>query len=271
MTRAQRTSAQALVRLRRSLSERDLLILASVAECRFLTARHIQRWHFPAGCGPDEHAPGSAARVARRVLARLVDQRLLIRLARRIGGVRAGSSGHVYALGPVGHRVLDRPGARPRFQEPSTVFLEHTLAVAELVVCLVESDRAGDADLLECQTEPDCWRRFGPAGSEVLKPDLRVTLGVGPDELHWFVEVDRGSVHLPTCLAKCRIYAAYHRTGREQAAAGVFPRVLWLTTPDRVEPLRRRIEESSDLVGALFVVAAAEEGPEPMLRAGGRR
>lgn len=73
---------------------------------------------------------------------------------------------------------------------------------------------------------------------------------------------------MPTCLAKCRIYAAYYRTGREQATARVFPRVLWLTTPARVEALRRRIEESSDLVGRLFVVAAAEEGPEPMLRAG---
>ncbi len=48
----------------------------------------------------------SAARIARRVLARLTELGVLARLERRIGGLRAGSSGYVYYLGPAGQRLV---------------------------------------------------------------------------------------------------------------------------------------------------------------------
>lgn len=262
-SRPRRASAQTVARLRRTLSERDLLIIASVIECRFLTSGQLQRWHFP--CGEGLHTPGSGARVARRVLARLNEQRLLVRLSRRIGGVRAGSSGHVYAAGPIGQRVLypDRPPRR--FNEPSTAFLDHTLAVSEIVVRLAEADRAGAAELLECQTEPDCWRRFNPLSGSVLKPDLRVTLGVGAKEQHWFVEVDQGTVHLPSVIRKCRVYQDYFRSGAEQSQAGVFPRVLWLTTPARVKPLQRAIARDLADPRELFMVAEQDAAPGIMI------
>lgn len=266
---AQRVSAAALVRLRRSLSERDLAVLASVAECRFLTARQLQRWHFPVG--EDGHTAGSADRVARRVLSRHVRDRLLVRLERRIGGLRAGSAGYIYALGPVGHRVLERSEPRRRFEEPSTRFLEHTLTIADVVVGLIEADRLGETELLECETEPHCWRPLGSGSRERLKPDLRLTLGAGDEELHWFVEVDLGTVHRPTVLKQCVAYATYYRTGREQHQVGTFPKVAWLTTPERVETLRRSIERDARLPSQLFAVTALADWRSLLLGAGSAR
>src|SRR5207247_2442265 len=104
-----------LERLRDEVSERDLAIVRSVREHRFLAAGHIEALHFA-----DHASFDSAARISRRVLARLTRQRLLNRLERRVGGVRAGSASYIYALGPVGGRLID--GRRHRVTEPSRLF-----------------------------------------------------------------------------------------------------------------------------------------------------
>src|ERR1700722_16618538 len=90
-------SARGVAQLRERLSERDVAILCQVAELRLMSARQIQAIHFPDSEHENELA---ATRARQRALARLVSERLLIRLARRIGGVRAGSAG--FGLGPGG-------------------------------------------------------------------------------------------------------------------------------------------------------------------------
>lgn len=264
-----RVSADVLVRLRRSLSERDLEIVASLAECRYLSARQLQRWHFPVGDGG--HTAAGADRVARRVMARHVRDGLAVRLQRRIGGVRAGSSGFVYGLGAIGQRVLELPGARRRTFEPSLAFLDHTLAVAEIVVALIEADRSRQIELLDVQTEPHCWRRLPDSGDSRLKPDLRLTLATTDRELHWFVEVDRGTVHSPAILRKCHSYVAYFQSGREQDRTGVFPVVVWLTPPERVAGLRDAIASDTGLPTKLFTVSALEQGAALLCGQGGGR
>ena len=96
-------SARGVAQLRERLSGRDKAILRQVAELRLMSARQIQVIHFPDSEHENELA---ATRARQRALARLVSERLLIRLERRIGGVRAGSAGLVLALGEVGQRVL---------------------------------------------------------------------------------------------------------------------------------------------------------------------
>src|SRR5437016_3555684 len=91
-----------LEQLREQLSERDLAVLRSVQEHRFLTALHLQELHFT-----DHSSPEAQARIRRRVLARLTRDRLLARLDRRVGGIRGGSGSYVYGLGQVGGRLLD--------------------------------------------------------------------------------------------------------------------------------------------------------------------
>ena len=58
-------------------------------------------------------------------------------------------------------------------------------------------------------------------------------LGVGADEHRWFVEVDRATESLARIERKCRQYLIYLRTGREQEAHGVFPKVLWTVPHDK--------------------------------------
>jgi hypothetical protein len=209
---------------RERLSERDLAIIRRVAELRLMSAQQIQAVHFPDAEHDNEQA---ATRARQRVLERLTRERLLIRLERRIGGVRAGSAGLVLALGPVGQRVLATSGPRRRSYEPTLRFVDHTLAISQLVVDLSVAARAGLVDVLDVQAEPPCWREFsGLGGRRLLRPDAFVALGSGEYDLRWFIEVDRDTESLPVIVRKCRLYADYYQSGKEQVAhGGVFPRV----------------------------------------------
>ena len=252
-----------LAQLRERLSDRDLEIIGSVAEHRFLTTRQIEALHFA------DHATELAgARVCRRVLARLSDERLLARLARRVGGVRAGSASFVYVLGPVGGRLMD--GQRRRVVEPSTTFLTHTLAVAQTHVDLVQVARKGRLELLRLDVEPGCWRRYvGPGGArEVLKPDLYVVTGSGEFEDCWFLEIDRGTESPLALRRKCRAYQMYWRSGREQAAHGAFPLIVWVAPGERrARQLQQVIGGTRGLKRDLFRVTTAPKLVE--LLAGG--
>lgn len=244
--------------LRDELSGRDLAIIDQVSELRLMTARQIEAIHF----AMDNHETrSSGARASRRILERLTRDRLLVRLQRRVGGVRAGSASFVYALGPVGHRILNRRQPRPRYREPSTTFMDHTLAVTQLVVDMTTAARAGMFELTVCQPEPRCWRTFtSNSGSTVLRPDLFVSLGVAEYEHRWFVEVDRGTEHLPAILRKCRIYESYYATGTEQVRHGVFPRVCWVVPDERrATRLRSAIDADRHLTKPLFVVATTRQ------------
>jgi hypothetical protein len=252
-------SARGVSRLRDRLSERDLAIIRQVGELRLMSARQIQELHFPDAEHDNEPA---ATRARQRVLERLTRERLLIRLERRIGGMRAGSAGFVLALGPVGQRLLAIDGPRRRSYEPTLRFVDHTLAIAQLIVDMMVASRRGLLDILDCQPEPRCWRQFsGLGGRRLLRPDVLMALGVDEYELRWFIEVDRASESLPTVMRKCRLYADYYQSGKEQAVqGGVFPRVCW-TTPDelRAERLRQAIARDRTLPERLFVVTTSEQ------------
>jgi hypothetical protein len=251
-------SAGRLERIREHLSARDLRIIEQVADLRLMSGGQIRTLHFPVEAHMNELA---AARACHRVLARLTRERLLMRLARRIGGVRAGSAAFLYALGSVGQRLLRLGGARRRFHEPTSRFVDHTLAVTQLVVDVTLAARQGQCDIIDRQAEPASWRTFsGYGGRMVLRPDLYLALGVGEYEYRWFVEMDRGSETLPTLLRKCRQYGRYYQSGREQATnGGTFPRVCWIM-PDqrRAERLRTAIERERQLPERLFVVTTSE-------------
>ena len=79
-------------------------------------------------------------------------------------------------------------------------------------------------------------------------------------EYRWFVEVDQGSEHLPTVLTKCRAYDDYYRTGIEQRALGVFPRVCWIVpNQERAEALAQRIDADRRLTTAMFQVTTTDQ------------
>lgn len=247
------------------LSERDLAVLASLDRFRVLNTRHIQQLHF------HDHATGqAAARAATRSMQRLERHGFVSSLERRVGGVRKGSASYVWQLAATGERFLRftrGQAQRRRFMEPGLTFLNHTLAVNDVAVAILEAGREIPGfSVEELVTEPQNWRRYiGPTGEvRWLKPDLYVVTvtddAEGGYEEHTWLEIDLGTEHLSRIQTKCRMYAAYQATGAYQAEHGLFPAVVWLT-PSRARKaaLRAAVAATRGLPGGLFRVAEPEE------------
>ena len=247
--------------LRDQLSARSIDIISQISDLHFMTGQQIEAIHFPLS----EHmSAAGAARAARRSLELLTNERLLVRLQRRVGGARAGSASYIYGLGPVGHRLLALNRPRPRYREPSATFIDHTLGISQLVIDVSLASKDDAFELLACQSEPFCWRQFSWMGAPAtLRPDLYLALGVKEFEHRWFCEIDNGTEHLPAIIRKCRQYEAYYQSGREQAAHGVFPRICWLVRDEkRAESMLRAIASDSRLSDPLFVVALQGDATE---------
>jgi hypothetical protein len=224
----------ALRTLEAKLTDRDLAVLEQVSRLRLLTGSQLTRL-----CFADSGDLDANSRAARRALLRLTRLGVLERLPRSVGGVRSGSAGFVYRLHLGGQRLAIARGWQPEWRRrralvPGSLFLLHTLQVAELHTRLIESERSCRFELLELSAEPSCWRRYDGFGTqrEVLKPDSFARLGIGPYEDSYFIEVDRGTEGTQTLVRQLASYTAYHASGVEQREHGVFPRVLWLTMTD---------------------------------------
>ena len=239
-----------------NLTDLDRDLVYGVARLRLVTGDQLQRMFWPGG----SQAQG---RAARRVLRRLIEWRILDRLPRRVGGVRSGSAGFIYHLGPAGHRLMLRQGvASKRLVVPGDRFIGHTLAVAEVVVRLHVAQAAGEVDVIEVQTEPTCWRGFlGVHGARVvLKPDLFCRLGVGALEDRWAIEVDMATESKTTIATKARRYVDYYRSGIEQREHGVFPRTIWgVPTDRRVEQVRSALTALPVEAQRLFEVCRQDQ------------
>lgn len=243
------------------LSERDWEMLAMVRAFKFLTTRQLARQHF----GLNEQ-DAVIPRTANSALARLRSLGLLVNLERRIGGVRAGSGGHVWQLTDLGNRLLaehlgEPAGARVRSSEPSTTFLDHTLAVAELVITLQDSTRGG-VMIERLQAEPECWRtHLGSAGEpRTLKPDLASVSQCGEFTDFYFWEVDRATEAPNRVVKKCLQYQQYRDTGAEQRLHGLFPAVVWVVPhPRRREQLQRHLAAETRLDQRIFTVIELDQ------------
>ncbi|MEU0794865.1 replication-relaxation family protein [Amycolatopsis sp. NPDC005961] len=238
------------------LSERDISILQSISTHRLLSTAHIRRLHFARG-----HASlGAASGAVMRVLTRLEEKNLVARLGRRIGGVRAGSSGITWQLGATGERLIrtmEGKKYRRRFIEPGATFAAHTLATAELAVSLHELSRTGVIEVTSIETEPSCWRSFaGPHGTlERLKPDLFAITVSGDYEDHWYVEADLATEHPTVVVRKAKVYQRYAATGTHQARHGLFPAVVWVVPDEtRERALRAALAADKAIQPGLFQV-----------------
>jgi Replication-relaxation len=264
---SRRLSLQQLPAFARSLSETDRQVVALVARLRLMSHRQL------AALLGDPSSPASAAsraREVRRRLSRLTEQGVLARLERRVGGVRAGSNGYIYYLGPLGQRLVSywagdgaiRGRRRP---EPSPRYAMHRLAVSGLYVELQIADRQGAVELLAFEAEPDCWRfyvdRFG--GKAIIKPDAFTRVGLGHYEDEWFVEVDLGTESLAVIERKARMYFDYYGTGHEQAERQIFPRVLFIANSTaRAAAIERACHRLPEESQRLFVVTTIDRALE---------
>jgi hypothetical protein len=221
------------------LTPTEQAVVETLDRVRLATTTQLERLHFH-GNG----TPSTVARRARRTFERLVALRVLARLDRRVGGVRSGSAGYVYALDVAGQRLASAcgPAGGARIRRPWTPgrsFFAHQLAVTELYVRLREAERAGQLELVAFDAEPASWRVFTGVGGgrAVLKPDAFVRTAVGESEHFAFVEVDRATQSAPAVTRKLTVYRRYLATGREEDRFGLFPRVVVLVPSEA----RRRV------------------------------
>ncbi|MBO3724181.1 replication-relaxation family protein [Actinomyces bowdenii] len=223
----------------------------------------------------------SALRQTTRRLSRHHCLGLVDHLARRIGGVRAGSTGFVWHLREPGHRLVAQqhandvrqaraqapPGAgrRWRHSEPSHAFLTHTLAITQARLTIEGAARDAGGRLTLLATEPACWRNWiMPSGAQRwLKPDLEaITTTAGGEEDHWLIEIDLGTENPARLIAKCHTYQDHLNSGTEQTGnGGYYPQVVWVMNSSmRAEWLERQIQADQYLMPGLFkIVASAEQ------------
>jgi hypothetical protein len=225
-----RLTQAGLERLLADLGDRDRAILADLERVRVLTGAQLTRLRFT------DLSPFTRERTRRRVLARLAAVGLAAALDRRVGGVRAGSSGLVYTLGAAGQRALpllgsatraEPPGRARRPWTPGRLFLAHCLDVSELYVQLREQEPNGTLTLAAFDTEPDTWHPTVYGGH--LKPDAYVVVHNGQVEDSYWIEVDRATESLPTLRRKLLAYADFALSG-QLGPGDVMPRVL-VTVP----------------------------------------
>jgi Replication-relaxation len=255
-------TAAATRELQAKLTERDWLVLKYVAGLRFVSGGQLTRL-----CFAEASDSPAAARASRRALLRLARLDALARLPRSVGGVRSGSAGFVYHLGLAGQRLATTHGWQPerrgrRSLTPGTLFLRHTLQVAELHTRLIEADRSRSIELLELAPEPSCWRSYTMANGQraTLKPDSYVRLGAGDYEDSLWIEVDMGTEGSRALEGQLRQYVAYAASGIEQAERGVFPRCLWTAnTAERVAVIEACIRRLPGQAHELFQVAGFED------------
>lgn len=265
-----RLSRQQLEEVEARLGERDRQILIAIQRYRYLLTGQIERLYFT-----DASTPTAALRAASRNLKKLCQLGLVDHLARRIGGVRAGSGGLVWHLTHAGERLLylrdNTLTPTKRFFEPSPYFLAHMLAVAEIAVELTELCRERQGVKLSLiQAEPECWRTYSEYGTVLaLKPDLFAVTISGQYEDRWFIEVDLDTESPAKVINKCERYHKYYRSGLEQQEAEVFPLTVWIVpTAARKEKLITHIKAAFDKQPKLFAVITKDE-LEHLIRYGG--
>ncbi len=260
-------SREMLAKLDDVMPLRDRHVLERIAEHRFLSTTQIKSFVFT------DHASDEAAvRTARVVVTRLERTGLIRSLGRRVGGSRAGSTAKIWQLAPAGARLLRDDGLNYRVHEPTSRFLGHCLAIADVHLAARELLQLQGVTRVDVQTEPSSWRRYIGLGGERLwlQPDLAAMITTTEYIDRWFIEVDLGTESLPTLLKKCARYEAYRATGAEEAQHRAFPLVMFLLSDaHRAGRLQQAINRSHRLTPELYRIVTPPQLLD-MLKRGGQ-
>ena len=246
------------------LSDRDWQVTLEVNRLRVVSGEQLERLCFAA------LREGRSRTVTRsRVLARLVQWRVLAPVGRRIGGSGRGSTGQAYALDVAGKQLLLRRGLaeaeRTRVRRPGTPgerSLHHLLAVSQLYVDLIEQTRQDAQTACNFTAEPGSW--WPSARGGWLKPDAYVVLERHGARDHWWVEVDRATESLPTVRGKIQAYLDFQARG-ERGPDDVTPWVLISTvTRQRRDAIRAMLRRLPEVEGLATVVESGKAAPHMM-------
>ncbi|MGQ0717553.1 MAG: replication-relaxation family protein [Pseudonocardiales bacterium] len=224
-----RLTARRLRLLADELTDRYTTPLPHLAAARLLTGAQLDRL-----LAAPELSSETVGRVRRRIMTRLAAVGLVATLGRRVGGVRAGSAGHVYVLTSAGRRFLaltngePEPGRVRHAATPGPLFLSHALTISGIYVDLIEHGRRHGFRVATFATEPHCWHPTGSGG--FLRPDAYAVLRAPRHRDYWWVEVDAGTESPRRLRAKADAYRRFLTSGGV-GPHGYPPRLL-VTAPD---------------------------------------
>lgn len=234
------------------LTARDIRLLAHVARHRFLSTDHLVR------------LDGGSKRNLQRCLRALYDHRYLDRPRAQLAHVPAdGPKPIVYGLGQRGARALSENGHRiaegrdwtERNKRAGSIFIEHTLAIADFMVSLevgcrgrdnvrliAEREIIGDApERTRTAREPLRWVAPPSKGGETssVTPDGLFALAFDDDTASYYaLEIDRGTMPVKrqgrersSYIRKLRTYWEGWKAGRHVDQFGIKQmRVVTVTT-----------------------------------------
>ena len=197
-----------------SLTARDVLIILSVYENRFLRRDQIQRLHF---------ANASITACCVR-LKKLYENRFLDRVGRPAASVKSQA---VYALDKRGADVvaaaLEIERQKVRWSRVGNrvewLFMEHTLAVSEFKVCLdVALTGRGEEIFFYQRGDRSHLRRISVTGAKkkyfVVAPDAFFGIQSDRGKHIFFLEVDMGTETLSRFAEKVTAYKRYWKSGK---------------------------------------------------------
>jgi len=264
-----------------ALTSRDREIIERVFQHRFLRSTHILSLQ-----------KGSRQQILRR-LQRLFHHGYLDRPRAQIDYYRSGSQAMVYGIGHRGIKLLEREFAIPRRKVDWTAknrtvtryFLEHTLAVADVMVALELACRKhGGIHIVDHRAsheEPFKWsvtaRQSGVSTEIGVVPDRIFGLQRKSNDTLWFfLEADRATMPIKRHGFKqssfYRKLVAYHETWKQKILTDSFPRFQVLTvttTPERVKNLIQTCGSLTQGKGLfLFVDKLGFESAESVLSLG---
>lgn len=226
------------------IDQRDLTITQLVSRFGQLSSMHIQKLVFS---NLKSHTPAS------RSLNRLVSQKYLARIERKIvGGSRGGSGQFVYQLGAEGHRMF-----REGRYNPARAINYHSLAIAGCYVGVVQLEQQGLLHIRGYTTEPDCHVTIKAGVREYqLKPDLYLELERqdGSNQLRVMVEIDMGTQGQRQIIDKfARYWGAHTAASDAEWPANQF--VFFVAVDDhRAEELRWMLAKGSPEQRVIFRV-----------------
>ncbi|MHB9053611.1 MAG: replication-relaxation family protein [Thermoleophilia bacterium] len=248
------------------LTARDVTIILSVYENRFLKRDQIQRLHF---------ADASVFACNRR-LKKLYEHSFLDKL---IKPVAVGSHQIVYALDRRGADVVasalevdrhkirwNRANNRVEF-----LFLEHTLGVSEIRVCLDLALAGRREELLFYQRgDKSHLRRISMTGAKkkyfVVAPDAFFGIQSGRGKHIFFLEVDMGTETLSRFTEKIVAYKRYWKSGQYKEEYG-YNHFRVLTVAESERRLANLIQATGKAGGRqmfLFTTFSAIQSGSPL-------
>lgn len=175
---------------------------------------------------------GDSQRVLVNRVLRVLRERGLVQAVVLPGAVTAGAGSRAYALTAAGQRLYAASDASypvRRLRTPSTVLLEHAVALADIALAFGDAaTRTGDTALC---WETD-WEAVARLGSAVVIPDAFVTLERQGWRTRAFIEVDRATERVAAFERKVERYVELYLRDAWRASFGTWPLILTITTSD---------------------------------------